>query len=169
MSLGNPSLSHISLMQPGASCHVRGRFQICPADMVQAPRRSFERVRADRPTAENRRRPSVNTGGYWDDYGGYDEFSPTAPDPPDSPITTTATSSSQSSSSRSTTDNHWVPNVFLQGRPTTAFETTGQACVSLLMSKVSTANMDARSACHGPHMPGASTKIAQDYDKLLEL
>ncbi|MCJ1357144.1 MAG: hypothetical protein MMC33_007140 [Icmadophila ericetorum] len=117
-----------------------------------APRRSYERVRAERvrPPVETRRRPPAVNTNLWDEYGDYDEFSPTGPDILDSPVT--ATSSSETSSTRSVSDNHWVPNVFLQGRPTTAFVTTGQA-----------------SACYGPHMPGAGAKIAQDYDKLLEL
>ncbi|MCJ1253273.1 hypothetical protein MMC24_001084 [Lignoscripta atroalba] len=119
----------------------------------KATRRSFERRRPRQQTLEqpsNRlgpRRAAPQTPGSpgFEEYG----FPPPVPDVPTSPTTTTF--STQSSSSN-TVNSHWVPVVFEQSRPTTAFVTEGHV-----------------SSCFGEDMPGALSKLAQDYERLLEL
>ncbi|KAI4183291.1 MAG: hypothetical protein LQ346_006374 [Caloplaca aetnensis] len=83
---------------------------------------------------------------------GYDEYpwAPPAPEVPHSPTTTTtfSTQSSTASSSRG----HWLPIVFAQSRPTTQFRQTGEI-----------------STVYGVNMPGASARLAEEYDKILDL
>ncbi|KAL9002802.1 MAG: hypothetical protein Q9188_004287 [Gyalolechia gomerana] len=85
---------------------------------------------------------------------GFDQdypWAPPAPEVPHSPTATTATFSTQSSAADSSLD-HWLPAVFAQSRPTTPFHRTGE-----------TSNV------YGVNMPGASERLAREYDKILDL
>ncbi|KAL8818447.1 MAG: hypothetical protein Q9223_002923 [Gallowayella weberi] len=80
----------------------------------------------------------------------YYPWAPAAPEVPTSPTTTT-TFSTLSSSASSSLD-HWLPRVFGQSRPTTPFGQNGEI-----------------SNCYGVNIPGASAKLAADFNKLLDL
>ncbi|KAI4277655.1 MAG: hypothetical protein LQ337_001618 [Flavoplaca oasis] len=77
-------------------------------------------------------------------------WAPAAPEVPTSPTTTT-TFSTLSSSASSSLD-HWLPRVFGQNRPSTPFRQSG-----------------AVSTCYGVNIPGASARLAEEYNKLLDL
>ncbi|KAL8779204.1 MAG: hypothetical protein Q9213_007050 [Squamulea squamosa] len=80
----------------------------------------------------------------------YYPWTPAAPEVPTSPTTTTTFSSLSSSPNSSL--HHWLPKVFGQNRPATPFRQTGVV-----------------SNCFGVNIPGASERLAKEYDKLLDL
>ncbi|KAI4095456.1 MAG: hypothetical protein LQ339_007236 [Xanthoria mediterranea] len=129
-----------------------------------APRqRSFERRRPLRLSTRPREPPPGLRGGAGRYPGpmspqsppGFDHdyypWCPAAPEVPTSPTTTTTFSTLSSSASASFSPNHWLPGVFYQTPPTTSFRQTG-----------------AESKCYGEDIPGASARLAREYDKLLE-
>ena len=80
---------------------------------------------------------------------------PPAPEVPISPTTTntmTDTTFSTRSTSFSSVASHWITRVFDQDRPTTHFTRTGPM-----------------STCFGEDQPDTSAKLAEDYEKLLDL
>ncbi|KAL9116690.1 MAG: hypothetical protein Q9187_006785 [Circinaria calcarea] len=128
-----------------------------PEPLVREP--SYRRPRAESPVREPsfvRRQPAPSPAEDWryarrpadvspEGLGwrvpeGQSPFSPVIDfeygflyNPPDSPTTTTTnsttTGSTQSSSPSSILETHWLPAVFNQSRPTTAFRNIGQAFV----------------------------------------
>lgn len=85
----------------------------------------------------------------FDSSGLDDEFDwPPAPEVPSSPTTTTSFSQSSSTSS---SIQHWVPKLFEQSPSNTPFKTIGPV-----------------SACFGGDLPNASSRLAEDHEKVLQ-
>lgn len=100
---------------------------------------------------------------------GYDQdypWAPPAPEVPHSPTTTT-TFSTQSSTASSSLD-HWLPIVFATNRPTTPFRQTGEVWVFLSSNHPFEAH-HSRSTVYGVNLPGSSARLANNYDKILDL
>lgn len=132
-------------------------------DLGVADRRpSFERRRprdGHRPQPRPEPYPDIRGGGRGDyrnpdvedDVNRGPRRPPPAPDIPGSP-TTSNTFSTQSSNLNSILSSHWLPGMFEQSRPSTLMEDTGQTSVFL-----------------AEPMPGASTRLGEEYVNLIEL
>ncbi|KAL8785318.1 MAG: hypothetical protein Q9195_008687 [Heterodermia aff. obscurata] len=122
--------------------------------------RSFERRRPQGirpptpPSPDSGPAPRRRHGPHSPLSPGFDQefrWNPPVPDVPNSPITTNTSSTSQSSRA-SFAISHWVSRMYEQSRPTTGFCNIGQVSV-----------------CLGEDSPNASSRLAEDYEKLTEI